>query len=235
MNTDELKKLLSNPESATLDFKRQIYLVDSENTDAKKRHRDELIKDVLALINGNTFTAGEIAYLVIGASNKKDTTEKRKLFDVTGHNITAQRILNWVNSACEPAVEDIVCEDIDIDGVTLLVITIPPSPHIHETIRELKPKSGKFSKYTVFVRHNEDNRIASAKERETLLQVKSYRFSERKNPPAILFGLFVGGVSGGVLSYSLSKGDIEEYDAPIVGIAGMLTGSFFWFSHWFSL
>ena len=118
MNTDELKKLLSNPESATLDFKRQIYLVDSENTDAKKRHRDELIKDVLALINGNTFTAGEIAYLVIGASNKKDTTEKRKLFDVTGHNITAQRILNWVNSACEPAVEDIVCEDIDIDGAT---------------------------------------------------------------------------------------------------------------------
>jgi hypothetical protein len=224
MNEQELMQLIVKSEGASLDFKRKPYSLDVIDIDIKKRQRDELIKDVLALANGNSVTVGDTSYLIIGADNKLDTTGNRKLFDVKEHKITSQRILSLVNSACEPPLQDVFCENIEIDGTTLLVITIPPSPYVHETTRELEPQSGKFNEYTVFVRHNEDNRIASAKERENLLQLKSFHFNERKNPPAMLFGLLVGGISGGSLAYSIRKGNIEKFTASTVGIAGMVTG-----------
>lgn len=38
----------------------------------KKRQRHELIKDILALVNGNANVAGETVYLIIGADDDLD-------------------------------------------------------------------------------------------------------------------------------------------------------------------
>ena len=223
---EEVKQLLKKPESATLDFKRKAYSVDNPKKQIKEQQRDELIKDILAFSNSNAVSAGETSYIIIGADDKFSEIGERKLFDVKKHRLTNQRVLNWINSACEPSIQDVFCEDIDIDGITLLVITIPPSPYIHETIRRLVPQNGTFNEYTVFVRHNEDIRIASSKERETLQQVKYFRFNERKNPPAMLFGSLVGSAIGGALGYALKneKDKFEEIDSKTLGMAGMTAG-----------
>lgn len=70
MDAEIVKFLLTQPESAILEFKRRPYNLDSDNAETKKRQRDELIKDILSLANGSPTTVGDKAYLIIGADDK---------------------------------------------------------------------------------------------------------------------------------------------------------------------
>jgi predicted HTH transcriptional regulator len=231
MNTKEITDLLKSEESATLEFKREVYRVDDENPETKKRQRDELVKDILALANGNAMVAGDTAYLVIGADNELGANNIRRLYDVGEHALTGGRILDLVNSACEPSIEDIICEQVEIEGKRILVVTVLPTPYLHETTRRIEPQSGVFSKHTVFVRHDQSVEIASNKERETITQVKRFRFSESKNPPTIL-GTIVGGTIGAVVAYSIASSRNKLPDEPTTttnlaaatagGIAGLI-------------
>ena len=56
--------------------------------------------------------------------------------------LKSQQIIETVNRACYPPIADIVCEEIDLDGKFIVVITIPPSSVVHETTRKLKTVKG---------------------------------------------------------------------------------------------
>jgi hypothetical protein len=231
----EVISLLARGESPTLEFKRELYQLDGVEKESKKARRDEFIKDILALANGNSVVAGDKAVLIIGANNEKNEDGSRTLFDVGQHRLTAQRILDLVNPACEPAIEDIYCDDISVDGKNLLVITIPPTPYLYETTRRLEvPKSENsksqttkvYSERTVFVRHKEGIEIASGKERDAIARIKRFRFDESKNPPAMPFGAIVGGLVGGAFAYGIAKKPDSFTKHPKeAGIAAALVGS----------
>jgi hypothetical protein len=156
----------------------------------------------------------------VGAADKLNSYGERLLLGVEEVNLDRQRILNFVNAACEPSLEDIGCEVIDIDGKSLMVITVLQTPYLHETTRELAPQSGKFNKHVVFVRHNESIDIASAQERDAIVRLKRIRFDERRNPPPAPFGAVVGGSIGGLIAYALGrKIPGKENAAPGAAIA----------------
>ena len=56
--------LLAREEGSTLEFKRKPYAIYVEDAREKERQRGEMIKDLLALANGNAITAGDTVYLI---------------------------------------------------------------------------------------------------------------------------------------------------------------------------
>ena len=235
MDTITLEKLLRRHEGANLEFKREWY--DLENPRKAGAAQGEMIKDILSLANGNTNVAGEESYLIIGAANDIDEHGNRELFDVVSVKpITRQRILDIVNPFCDPSIEDILCEEILIDGKKLLVITILPSPHVHETIQRLKTAKVTYDEYTVFVRHAEGVRTASTKERLALQELKKVRFSQTLNVHPIPFGAFMGALFWGLLGPKLitKEGDPKEKinsarvaTASVGGFMGAMVGSYY--------
>lgn len=222
MDTITLKKLLRKHEGANLEFKRQWY--ELENPKKAEAAKGEMVKDILSLANGNTNVAGEASYLVIGASNEIDEQGNRELFDVeSAKPITRQRILDIVNAYCDPSIEDLLCEEILIDGKKLLVITVLPSPHVHETIQKLKTSKVTYDEYTVFIRHAEGVRTASTKERVTLQEIKKLRFYDTINVSPTRFGALMGAFFMGLLGPKLVPPK-EGQNLMAVGIAGASVG-----------
>ncbi len=223
MEAEQLSKLLRRPEGPTLDFKREWYKINDPNGEIKSRQRDELIKDVLALANGNASTAGEMAYLVIGAGDKLDAVATREVFDVGDLPSPRQQILQLVAASADPPLEDIECDVASLDSKRLLVITVPPTPYLHETTRRLEASSGTYNEYVVFIRRGEDIRIASAKERAEILAVRQLRYNEQRNVPPVPFGILVGAIAGGLVTLSLA--DKITGGGASGRIAGLIVGA----------
>ena len=57
MNSKELSELLEGGEQPTTDYKSKWYDIASTNSDTKERQRGEMIKDIVALANGNVTSA----------------------------------------------------------------------------------------------------------------------------------------------------------------------------------
>lgn len=227
MDVEKLKQLLFQTERATLDFKREWYKIDDSNGETKKRQRSELIKDILALANGNAVVAGETAYLIIGADDQLDEGNGRRLYSVSDPMPTAGQILQLVNAACDPPIEDLWCEAIDIDGHQLLVVTIPSSPYLYETTRKLETPSSTYTKHVVFVRHNEQIAVASAKERAAILALKQMRHSEMRKAPPVLFGAGVGALLiAPIAAKQLEENTEEPQNRMIGGLIGIGVGGF---------
>lgn len=204
MKYEELNRLLRQPEGLTLEFKREWYKIDDPDSNIKSRQRDELVKDILALANGSPSTAGKKAYLIIGADEQMNPSGDRILYDTGNSPPDRKRILEIVSAACEPELEDIEIEVVPIDGKSILVITIPPSPYLYETIRELSCSKSKYNEYVVFIRRGESIGIASAQERSAISQLKQIRFNELRNAPPVKFGAIIGALIGGSLSITLA-------------------------------
>jgi uncharacterized protein YjbI with pentapeptide repeats len=191
MNTNELRELLGQQEGLKLDFKREYKLNETPPVGTERQmwigfvkgQWDELIKDVLALTNGNIGTAKMEGRLIIGADDILSTDHPRQIYDTSGLQLTFQQIMAKVNSACNPPIPDIHLERISLNGKTLCIITIPPTYLIHETTRQLETTKGKFddegrlrfSKIdkpytirTVFIRRGEDIFPATDEERQAL-------------------------------------------------------------------
>jgi len=228
MDGEQLKNLLSLEESATLEFKSEPYWIDHEQEKAKSRQRDELIKDILALANGNSIVAGERAYLIIGADNKKRLDGVRLTYDIGENALSVRRILDIVNSACSPKLEDLDSDVVALDGKQLNVITIHPSPYLFETIRKLEPSTtkGAYTEYVVFVRHNESVKVASGKERDAIAKLKKLRFNEARNPSPAPFGAAIGATVGAFsLGAAAEKILGKKEGAQAAGtLAGVLVG-----------
>jgi len=130
----QLRDLISKQEGLKLDFKRE-YKLQSKPPDEVDQQQwkqivngqwEELIKDILALTNGNVGTAKDTAYLIIGADDKLRPDGKRELYDTSYLEITAQQILTKVNAACNPPIPDLHCEFIELEDRKIFVISIPP-------------------------------------------------------------------------------------------------------------
>lgn len=196
MTADELRELLAQSEGLKLEFKREYHLNKTPPSGVNPQdwrtlvdgQKDELIKDILALTNGNVDTADMTAYLIIGASDRKSPDDTRALFDTRSLELSAQRLLEIVNNACYPPLTDLFCELIELDGHWLTVVTIPRSPFVHETTRQLKPMSGhldevtgrltikektSYTERTAFVRRHEGIYPANKDERRALAADKS--------------------------------------------------------------
>ena len=177
MNPHELRKLIAQEEGLKLDFKRE-YKFEHPNQKVRGGQRDEFIKDVLALANGNVGVADQPAHLIIGVGDELRPDGSRELFDACRLDHTTRSILDSLKSGgCHPPLPDSSCKVIELDGKGILVITIPPSPHLHETARTLQiiDAGGKLTRYpesTVFVRRSEGIYPASEAERRAIVAEK---------------------------------------------------------------
>ncbi|HEX8552173.1 MAG TPA: RNA-binding domain-containing protein [Abditibacteriaceae bacterium] len=200
MDSNELETILQQPEGVKLDFKRQYALnrvppagIDKQLwTSYINGQWDELVKDVIALTNGNIGTAHQVGRLIIGAGDNVRTDGTRELFDTNHIQLSSQQVMAKVNSACEPPISDLLCEQINLDGKIIQIITILPSPHVHETKRQLIIVKGIFdgqnkliniktekayTEFTTFVRTGEDIVPASNSMRRALEADKGFELA----------------------------------------------------------
>jgi hypothetical protein len=192
MHPDDLRRLIAQREGLKLDFKRE-YRFDDPNQKVRGSQRNEFIKDVLALTNGNVGVADQPAYLIIGVGNELRPDGSRELFDVRRLEHAVRSILDGLKSGyavCHPPLPDFACEVVELDDKGIVVVTIPPSPHLHETACTLEVIDGKGSltrylENTVFVRRNEGTHTASEAERRAIVAEKESRGRQKIPPDAI--------------------------------------------------
>ncbi len=230
MTDKKLAVLLSQPEGPKLDFKQELTIYHSDRNVCDWA-RDELIKDILALANGNALVAGQPGHLIFGVADKLQPDGTPQILGVTGKIPTRVEILDIINPACMPHLEDIDVQLHEVEKRQILVITIPPTPHLHETTRELKTKPDKtYSNYVLFTRHNEQVRIASAQEREAIRDAKQRYFKQRRTvkpaPFAAIFGAYILGMQGWSASEKIFETRIvgRILAVLIYGIVGAFTG-----------
>ncbi len=199
MDEKILKKLLREPkEQDWFDFKRKLKLYQSDGTLADQQ-RDELIKDILGLANGNSKIVRKTKYLIIGVDDKNFDENKVRVLHNVDYKIPSQSDLTkWVNSACSPTVAGIECEIFSFYGINLFIVTIPPTFDLHETTRELNASSH-FNKHTVFMRQDEHTVPASVRDGVTIQQLKHLHRQEIANPSAIWIGVIAGGVTAFII------------------------------------
>jgi len=172
MDAEEIRSLLGRAEGLKLEFKQEFYHIDHAQKEVQRREWGELIKDVLALANGNIGTAGQTAYLMIGVADGLRSDGSRALFDVGDAPITTKRLLEKLNDFCEPPFADVGVEKVALDGKHIIVVTIPPSPYLHETTERIETHKSTFSEHTIFVRRSEHIQIATPRERIAIAEEK---------------------------------------------------------------
>ncbi len=177
MDSQQLRQLISQPEGLKLDFKRELHKLKHSDQDYAKRQGHEFIRDVLSLTNGNVNTAEQKGYLIIGVGDELRPDGTRDLFDVS-NLLTPKQILQRVNSACDPPIPDVRCETVEIDGKNIFVVSIPPSPHLHRTRKDLTTPSTTYSAGTVFIRRNEEIFPATPEECNVILREKERFFAK---------------------------------------------------------
>jgi HEAT repeat protein len=184
MNIKEVQQLLRcrEPESLKLEFKRKLYDIEHHDSKVRDLQWGEFIKDVLALANGNVGTAQKPGRLIIGVTDELNEHGTRDIHDVGSVSLTAQRILRKVNSACNPPLPDLRCEESCLEDKRILIITIPPTPYLHETTRAIKTPKATYPESVVFIRRKEDIGLASALERESILAEKRAAFAKTEAP-----------------------------------------------------
>ena len=201
MDSEQLRQFVSQPhESAKLDFKIELYKIYQPKptvpsdiqkwADEKEQQWAELVKDILALTNGNIGTARQAAYLIIGADDKLKLDGTPNLRDVGETTPSQKEIYEKVNSFCHPRIPDLRCHKIELDGKRLLVVSIPPSPYLHRLSKQLKTPKKEFSPHTILVRRGDGEEIyeASREEQEAIeneKQALSYAQIEVKREPNI--------------------------------------------------
>lgn len=212
MNNNLLYKLLyEKKEKDWFDFKRKLEIYQSDGKPVDKQ-RDELLKDILGLANGNSYIIRKTKYLIIGADDKKfDGNGMRVLYDVDYKIPDQNELIVWLKNAASPALVEIESELIPFGEVNLWIITIQPTFDIHETTRDLNAK-GHFQKHVVFMRRDQHTEPASVREGVTIQQRKQLYRQEISNPPAGWIGAIAGGIVAlfiGNAKITASQTDIE--------------------------
>lgn len=177
MDSQQLRQLISQPEGLKLDFKRELHKLKHSDKDYAKQQRDEFIRDILSLTNGNVNTTEQKGYLIIGVGDELKPDGTRDLFDVS-NPLTPKQILQRVNSACAPPIPDVHCETVNIDSKNIFVVSIPPSPHLHRTFKDLTTPSTTYAAGTVFIRRNEEIFPATPEECDVILREKERFFAK---------------------------------------------------------
>jgi hypothetical protein len=199
MDEKLLEKLLyEHHEKDWLEFKGKWKLYQSNGTLAEMQ-RDELLKDILGLANGNSHTIRKTKYLIIGAADKEFDAQGMRVLCNVDYKVPSQSDLTkWLQSASSTAIAGLECEMVRFQNANLYVITIPPTFNLHETTRELVTSSnGTFQKHTVFMRQDEHIVPASVQDGMTIQNLKHVYRQEIANPPA----WWIGAITGGIIAF----------------------------------
>jgi len=115
--------------------------------------------------------------------------------------------VDWISSlpARSPAIVELECESIPIQGVNLFIITIPPTFDLHETTRELNALRP-FQRHTVFMRQDEHTVPASVRDGVAIQQLKHLHRQEIANPSAI----WIGVISGGIVAFIIGSAKLKS-------------------------
>lgn len=210
------KWLRMKSEQDWLEFKAEwkLYQADGKLVEIQ---RDEFIKDILGLANGNSNTIRKTKYLIVGADDVKLDNGERVVCNVDYKVPTSKDISTWLNSACTPAVVGLNCELVSYKSATLFIITIPPTFDLHETIRPLKAK-GSFHENTVFMRQGEHTVTASVRDGITIQQLKHLHREEIANPSSA----WIGAVVGGFVSFITGQAKIRSTQINLPVNEGMI-------------
>jgi hypothetical protein len=213
MDEKWLTKLLSErTEKAWLEFKAQLKLYRSDGT-LVEIQKDEFIKDILGLANGNSHIIRKTKYLIIGADNAEfDKDGCRILHDVDYKTPSTSDITKWLVSASGSAVVGLESEIVCFRGKNLFLITIPPTFKIHETIRKLDG-SKSYQRHTVFMREDEHTVPASVQDIQDIKHLKQLHRQEIKNPSSNRIGAIAGAVVGFIIGGARIKA--EQINMPV--------------------
>ena len=197
MRVEELQKLLEKPKGKKLVFSREVIMNPVAPEGTEQRLWDQLVqgqwhsmvRDILALSNGNLKTTHKTGWLIIGMDPVVGEDGDPKYYDTSQITLYEEQILEKVNQFSDPPLQDLELERVEMDGNQLIVITIPKSPFLHETSKQLQLSSGVFDESggmltavepgeayparTVFVRRMEGIAAASEIERRNLIEEKS--------------------------------------------------------------
>jgi hypothetical protein len=198
MDSKGLLELLRDGEQPNAEYKSMWYDIDSSSSDTRERQRGELIKDIVALANGNITSAGKTAFLVIGASNKPNEKGERDLYDVGNVGDLGQlrqTVLQLLKGAIRPPIDDIRPNFVEKNGKRVLVIAIPPTPFLHETTRQLKVSGSRRTSF------DENAVIIRRAKIQVLLQTRNVKpfssVSRQHSRKAVRFRLHPSGLSWG--------------------------------------
>jgi len=161
IDEQKLKEFLAlKDESPKVEFKLK-YELSGQN---KSKNLDELAKDLLALTNTAGRAADDFAFLIVGAGDKLKSNGTRDASDVRPSNFSAEQFLSIVNARCTPPVADLRYSVIEHDGNFYGAVEIPPSPYIHELIRNLDTPRGSWHLGAVLIRRGSEIGIATRSE-----------------------------------------------------------------------
>lgn len=229
MKRDELTRLLKQRESETLEFKSEWYKIDDLDQKTRERQRGEMIKDILMLLNGNTISVGKEAHLIIGASDKPDTAGNRELFDTQPIDVDQARDI--VNGYIEPRMESLRCETVKLPDPTdpanyksIQVLSIGPSPNLHELTKEIRAKKRDYDERLVLIRHNGNVKVATMQERETLKKLKRVWFEDLKRVSPTWAGLIIATIIGGAIGYQPAQQNVSPLTRAVAAaiVSGLL-------------
>ncbi len=224
-----IKLLHMRSEKDWFDFKRKLEIYQSDGN-LVEIQRDELIKDILGLANGNSHVIRKTKYLIVGADNLAfDEKGMRVLHHVDYKTPEQKDLVEWLRKAAQPFIVGFESELVLFQGVNLWIITIPPTFDIHETTRELNAK-GHFQKNVVFMRRDEHTEPATAREAATILQLKQLHRQEIENPSSIWIGAITGGIVSAIIGTAKINASEIILETPtwffqsFFGILGMFFG-----------
>jgi len=158
MTIEELKAIINDGENAKVDFKRDWYWNDNMPNNIKEVQKNELVKDLIALTNGDVYSTDKTAYLIIGIDD-----ETREVYDfdksvVSPLDKLKQQLLTFLNNYAQPEFLALDIEFVD----EVLVISIPPRGSLISLSKDLKLKNNTDKKGTTYYRVGEDIRVASS-------------------------------------------------------------------------
>ncbi len=206
-----------------LEFKQELKLYKADDKVAPEA-RDEFLKDIIGLANGNSHIVRKTKYLIVGAGDSEFDLHGCRLLRSMDYRRPAQgEIVQWLSQACSPGIPGLECDAVSFHDSQLFIITIPPTFELHETTRPLKG-SGKFNEHTVFIRQDEHTMIASTQERETLKHLKRLYSREIANPPAIWIGAVAGAISTFIISGAFIRAPQAALSIPPVLAQILFTG-----------
>lgn len=231
MNDKEFSKLLHSDEQPNIEYKSKWYDINSSDGVTKERQRGELIKDIVSLANGNVTSAGKIAYLIIGASNKPNDRGERELFDVGEMgdlDALGRTILDWLKGAVKPPIDDVRLELFAVSEKRVLLITIPPTPFLHETVRRLNVSGSSrefFDECSAIIRRGDKVEIATNDERKAIEERKKAALKESRKVSPIYYGVIVGAIANGSLVATASPRLMGQPDTLQLRLIGLLIGA----------
>jgi hypothetical protein len=243
ISKQKVERLLQEHEGVTLDFKQSMYPIYCGKESGEAIHKGELIKDILSLANRNAAYVGNISYLIVGAVDCKDENGERQIFDITERVPDQKELIQLINAYCDPPLENIECDMVEVEEKHLWVVAIPPTAHLHETIKGIttnknqdsssemndlidkKTEKPWYSARTAFIRHGEHVRIATMKERIAIEKAKVNFLNRRRGIKPALLGLILGAMIGSPLAVSNAK--LTGFNPTIMFFVGMILFGFF--------